>query len=310
MVSLVFIRARALGKQLFIRTRRLGGEFVTRRPLDGVRRVTGDRASHAKYGVGAATDYGADSGEAVRAPFTGWVTRWWSNTGGNSVAITSDEYKFSGQHLSAYAGASSGQIQEGSVIGYVGNTGSATTGPHFHSWIIRLSDGCRLAFEEFLSALGWKNTAGEGGTVPGAFQTSTAGSEYTPIFDGKENEEEEMTAIRIRDASNGSIAWATIGTGHFWELPNPDYEALLNGWNLWDRSKDMDVPSNLYGFLKGVAVQNRGSVDSKAVAAAVVTSMPLGQIDPTVLGAAIEAALGDDFAAIPASVIAALKNAL
>jgi len=173
---------------------------VTRRPLDGARRVTGDRASHAKYNVGAATDYGADMGEVVRAPFGGWVTRWWSSTGGNSVAITNSDYKFTGQHLSAYEGPGSGWLVEGSAIGYIGSTGTASSGPHLHGWIERLRDRMRLAFEEFLNSLGWRNTAANGGTVPGPFQTSTAG--------------DIIKIITEKETGNMYLSWDTSGNGY------------------------------------------------------------------------------------------------
>lgn len=201
---------------------------MTRRPLDGARRVTGDRASHAKYNppVGPSNDYGANTGDLIRAPFNGWVTRWWSNSGGNSVAITNDDYKFTGQHLSAYAGASSGWIAEGAVIGYVGNTGNWTTGPHFHTWIERLRDRARLAFEEFLYSLGWKNTAANGGTVPGPFQTSTAGGGGTPFPDPEEPKEEEDMAQPFYYIASSNNATVTVGKGDIWVRNQPG-EPLL-----------------------------------------------------------------------------------
>ena len=172
---------------------------MTRRPLNGARRITGDTATHATYGVGPATDYGADRGEPVFAPYTGWVTRWWSPTGGNSVAITSDTRKFTGQHLDGYAGASSGRVAEGAIIGYIGSTGSASSGPHLHCWDEAVNGGGRKAFEERLVDLGWKNTAPAGGSVPGPYQTSTASSGLTPF------PEEEETMQILKNKNDTSI---------------------------------------------------------------------------------------------------------
>lgn len=121
-----------------------------RRPLDGYHRITGDDASHAAYGVGPATDYGADYGEIVRAPFSGTVARWWSPTGGNTVRVSAPSLLFIGQHLQAYRGDAGFQL-EGTALGEVGSTGSATTGPHLHCWIE--VDGVRRNFENWINRL-------------------------------------------------------------------------------------------------------------------------------------------------------------
>jgi len=177
---------------------------MTRRPLDGARRITGNAATHAEYNVEPATDYGADMSETIRAPFGGWVTRWWSNSGGYSVAITTNWVKFTVQHLSAYAGKSAGQVNEGDVIGYVGNTGSATTGPHVHCWVLLIESGQRISFEQYLVNQGWK-TAALWSSVPGPYQNSSvAGGEVTPFPEPIElpkitEQEEEMLLINIAD---------------------------------------------------------------------------------------------------------------
>jgi hypothetical protein len=149
---------------------------MARRPLNGARRVTGDTASHAKYGVGPATDYGADSGDGVYAPFSGHVTHWWSSTGGWTVAVTSGDWKVTLQHNSAYRGPSSGWVKEGTLIALTGNTGSATTGPHVHMWIERARTGAhRQSFEDWLREfMGWQNTARAGGRVSGPHSTITS----------------------------------------------------------------------------------------------------------------------------------------
>jgi murein DD-endopeptidase MepM/ murein hydrolase activator NlpD len=176
---------------------------MTRRPLDGARRITGNAASHAEYNVGPATDYGADMREVVRAPFSGWVTRWWSTTGGYTVAITNNQAKFTLQHLSAYAGKSAGQVNEGDVIGYVGNTGSSTTGPHVHCWIILVESGQRISFEQYLVNQGW-TTAPLWASVPGPFKTITASSNKPTIIE-EEKEQEEMLRFKAKNYYVGGI---------------------------------------------------------------------------------------------------------
>jgi hypothetical protein len=87
------------------------------------------------------------------------------------------------QHNSGYRGPSSGWVAEGTLIAVVGSTGSATTGPHVHMWIQRAKTGAnRASYEGWLrDFMGWKNTARNGGRVPGPFSYSLAAATGTPI---------------------------------------------------------------------------------------------------------------------------------
>ena len=131
--------------------------------------------------------------------------------------------------------------------------------------------------------------------------TTTAGV-GTPITETQE--EDDMTSIRLR-GDGGSIAWTTLGTSFFWELPDPAYETLLNGWKLWDRTKDLNVPDNIYGFLKACAVNARGTVDTASIVAGVVAAITSngGKVDGAAVASAVDAALADNFAAIPKAVL-------
>jgi hypothetical protein len=185
---------------------------MVRRPLDGVRRITGDTASHATYGVGPATDYGADTGEPVFAPFAGWVTHWWSNTGGWSVAVTDSVWKCTLQHNSGYRGPSNGQVAEGVNIAVVGSSGSATSGPHVHAWVERVNGSERMSVEDWLRLYrGFSNTAQKGGTVPGPQQTSTAGGKTT-LFP-EELEEETMYIVEDVKEGKGKFLVTAQGVG-------------------------------------------------------------------------------------------------
>lgn len=159
---------------------------MTRRPLNGTPHITGDTASHALYGVGPATDYGADIGEPIYAPFGGTVTRWWSTTGGNTVRISTPSLTFTAQHLSAYNGTLT--TNEGTQIGQVGNTGTLSTGPHLHCWIEENST--RISFEDWYS------------------KYELAATETTPI-DNTENQEHPMARAVVNEQS-GTPDFATI----------------------------------------------------------------------------------------------------
>jgi hypothetical protein len=135
--------------------------------------------------------------EVIRAPFGGWVTRWWSQSGGYTVAITTNWVKFTIQHLSAYAGKSAGQVNEGDVIGYVGNTGTATTGPHVHCWIILIESGQRISFEQYLVNQGWE-TAALWSSVPGPHKTATLADSGGATPFPKPKEDSNMRVLKSR----------------------------------------------------------------------------------------------------------------
>ncbi|MBW8827170.1 MAG: peptidoglycan DD-metalloendopeptidase family protein [Acidobacteria bacterium] len=75
----------------------------------------------------------ARRGTPVVAPVTGSVRRHDNRLGGISFYLNGvDGIEYYGAHLSAYAGRS-GRVLQGTVIGYVGNTGDARGGPpHLH----------------------------------------------------------------------------------------------------------------------------------------------------------------------------------
>jgi len=177
---------------------------MTRRPMDGARKNNGDTAEHAAYGVGPATDYGADSGEPIFAPFAGRAGGWWSSTGGNVVQVVGNGVTFVGQHLSSRAVGVGAAVKEGDVIGYIGSTGSATTGPHLHWWIE--DSGTRISGETYMHRVGLGYTP-YGSRTP---VTSTAGGETTPIVEPPKRRKKSMSTLYYtkRGTSN---EWALGG---------------------------------------------------------------------------------------------------
>ncbi|GAB2702419.1 hypothetical protein BKA24_001679 [Microbacterium marinum] len=110
--------------------------------------VTADRAEHARRGVGAATDYACPMGSLVDAPFAGALTRRDTSDGGFGLRLTGDRFVFVAQHLSEPV--KPGRVAWRSGVARSGNTGTATTGPHVHAWILVRATGERLSFEEWL----------------------------------------------------------------------------------------------------------------------------------------------------------------
>jgi len=122
----------------------LRGQFLLA-PLDIVRVTSGFnlrrfhpvlRRTRPHLGV----DYGAPRGTPVRATGAGRVTRagWWGNYG-NAVEIRhANNIRTRYAHLTNVArGVTTGtQVEQGQVIGYVGDTGLATA-PHLHYEFLR-----------------------------------------------------------------------------------------------------------------------------------------------------------------------------
>ncbi|QGG95128.1 murein hydrolase activator EnvC family protein [Actinomarinicola tropica] len=76
-------------------------------------------------------DMMASTGTPVVAPVSGTVTHRGNSIGGLSFHLNGvDGHYYYGTHLSAYG--ASGQVQAGTVIGYVGDTGNARGIPHLH----------------------------------------------------------------------------------------------------------------------------------------------------------------------------------
>jgi hypothetical protein len=80
-------------------------------------------------------DIGAETGTPLYAPEGGTITRKWDGAGyGNYVVIEADdgsEYLYG--HMDSVAPTvSDGRVEEGEVVGTVGNTGAASRGSHLH----------------------------------------------------------------------------------------------------------------------------------------------------------------------------------
>lgn len=102
-------------------------------PVDGwVRFVNDFGYIHSDGSMHAGVDLFADRGTPVVAPVNGLMSRYPNPSGGNAFEFYGDDgVRYYGAHLDSYG--RTGYVAAGSVIGYVGNTGDAsTTSPHLH----------------------------------------------------------------------------------------------------------------------------------------------------------------------------------
>jgi murein DD-endopeptidase MepM/ murein hydrolase activator NlpD len=71
-------------------------------------------------------------GTPTVAPVSGTVSHRGNSVGGLSWHLNGDNgHYYYGTHLSSYAGGD-GHVSQGTVIGYVGDTGNARGTPHLH----------------------------------------------------------------------------------------------------------------------------------------------------------------------------------
>jgi murein DD-endopeptidase MepM/ murein hydrolase activator NlpD len=78
------------------------------------------------------TDMLAPTGTPLQAVISGWVTQGNNRLGGVTLSLQGDNgNRYYYAHLSAYEGIN-GRVEQGQVIGYVGDTGNATGVPHLH----------------------------------------------------------------------------------------------------------------------------------------------------------------------------------
>ena len=109
--------------------------------------VSCNAACHAASGVGPATDYETPYGTPVHAPFAGTAQPYWTDEGGWGVRLVGKDETFCGQHLAEKPRA--GTYNHRDVVALTGNSGSATTGPHIHAYIILHSTGERVSFQKW-----------------------------------------------------------------------------------------------------------------------------------------------------------------
>lgn len=111
-------------------------------------RVSCNAGCHNARGVGDATDYETPWGTTVHAPFAGVASPFKTVEGGNGVRLVGKDYTFVGQHLAELPRA--GHYDWRQSMARTGNTGTATTGPHIHAYIIIHATNKRVSFQYWL----------------------------------------------------------------------------------------------------------------------------------------------------------------
>lgn len=113
--------------------------------------VGDDTAEHARRGIGPASDYQTPQGTPLHAPFAGLLETFYNAEGGYGVRLYGDRYTYVGQHNEGRAGKAGRRVAwRESLDARSGNTGSQTTGPHHHAYIIDKVTGERMSFSTWL----------------------------------------------------------------------------------------------------------------------------------------------------------------
>jgi murein DD-endopeptidase MepM/ murein hydrolase activator NlpD len=98
-------------------------------PVHGPHTYTDDFGAPRPGHIHAGVDIPAPTGTPIVAPFPGHVVQSWDPGGGNDVYVYGSWGYVVNMHLSRFG--ATGNVNTGTVIGYVGSTGDAT-GPHDH----------------------------------------------------------------------------------------------------------------------------------------------------------------------------------
>lgn len=167
--------------------------------------VTGDRAEHAAYNVGPATDYATPIGTVIDAPFAGYLTPFWTDEGGNSLRLVGTDATFVAQHLDQ--SAEPGEKAWRASIAISGNSGTQTGGPHVHAYIILKETGERVSFSEWLRGYTADN-------APQAPSHSLIGREVD--LDGWYWYRDARSADRAVNARGGDRGGGTMLDGRYW----------------------------------------------------------------------------------------------
>lgn len=112
-------------------------------PLRGKGSVSNTALQHRERGSGNAVDIAAPAGTPIYPPMSGKVIKnWWSQEGGWSVLVEHPNGYVTGYaHMRGQSALHEGQaVEDDTVIGGVGMTGSKATGNHVH-YTVRQSKG-------------------------------------------------------------------------------------------------------------------------------------------------------------------------
>lgn len=109
---------------------------------------SGDTAEHRARGVGPASDYETPMHTPLLAPFAGRVESFHTTEGGYGARLYGDKYTCVVQHL--VRRPENKRVGHRDVFATSGNTGSKTSGPHVHAYIIVHATGKRISMYEWL----------------------------------------------------------------------------------------------------------------------------------------------------------------
>lgn len=140
--------------------------------------VSCNAGCHNARGVGNATDYETPWGTPVHAPFAGVASPFTTPEGGNGIRLVGKDYTFVGQHLAHLPRG--GTYAWRDLIAVTGNTGTKTTGPHIHAYIlIHAENNRRVSFQFWLEDIARKGAKPTPAATPKPKPLPAAGRTFT-----------------------------------------------------------------------------------------------------------------------------------
>lgn len=194
--------------------------------------VSCNAACHASRKVGPATDYAVPWGTPIHAPFAGVASPFKTVEGGSGIRLVGKDYTFVGQHLAELP--RNGSYDWRAVIAKSGNTGTATTGPHIHAYIIINATGERVSFQK------WYEDIIHGGTSVPTPKPAPVGKKFTTAQAYWYTSRADANALRnVHGNGNGKDKRYTnermvIGTYDVVEDPGDSFAIRANdGSTIW-----------------------------------------------------------------------------
>lgn len=264
-----------------------------RSPLSNNPRITCNASCHG-YG---ATDWGVDDGTPVYALYAGTIDTYWLNGGGNTLDLHGQGLRAHYAHLKSYAVPDGAAVSEGQLIAYSGNTGSLTSGPHLHVGLLNgvgnaiYVNGAAAGPYEYLNSLGYNWSSG---AITPFTEKRNKDMLLTRVLSGRVDFRTPLGKAPVRTLAHLTLLSRMLKAepGGF-DTFNDEESAVLDGYIEAANTVGEAQTKEIVAALGKITIDPTPLVDEVKAALAGLS------VDEAAIAAAVDAALYNDFGAIP-----------